>query len=185
MLAPLERLARASARSLAVAGLSLLLVYAAATLLDGVSRAFGRPIDAVRDVGGLVVAVCISACFPYTFLAKTNISVTFIGSLLSKRAMGVVEFLASFLTLACMGTFAWQYYLHADNLRRAGEYTPMLEIRVAPVWYIIDLLLWTTVIVQAVVVVWQARRCIEPSRSLEPLMESAAVEQQLEASKPQ
>ena len=47
-----------AANALAVAGLSILLVLAAFTLLDGLLRAFANyPLDLVREIGDLV-AIC-------------------------------------------------------------------------------------------------------------------------------
>ena len=74
-----EAAARLLARSLAVAGLLLLMGLAVATLLDGLLRFFfSRPIDAVRDVNGVIVAVAAAACFPLAMIERTNITIRFL-----------------------------------------------------------------------------------------------------------
>ena len=51
------------ANAFAVAGLSLLLILAVFTLLDGMLRAFANtPIDLVREIGDMVAAICGTCC---------------------------------------------------------------------------------------------------------------------------
>ena len=51
------------ANAFAVAGLSLLLILAVFTLLDGLLRAIANtPIDLVREIGDMVAAICGTCC---------------------------------------------------------------------------------------------------------------------------
>ena len=153
----LEKIASVGAKSLAIIGLVLLLGFAAMTLLDGLTRAIaGRPIDIVRDLGNLVVAIAVGACLPWSFQQKTNITITFIGPLVGRKPDRIMIVVAAILTWLVLIAFAWQFYLFAGNLARAGETTAMLDWPKAPFWYVVDAWLWWAVFVQAMVVVREA-----------------------------
>ena len=58
----------------AVAGLSLLLILAVFTLLDGLLRAIANtPIDLVREIGDMIAAICGACCLPIVLLHRNNI----------------------------------------------------------------------------------------------------------------
>jgi hypothetical protein len=64
-MARIDRATRLLAQALAVVGLGALLCFAVMTMADGLLRFFfARPIDAVRDVGGLVAAFVVARCIP-------------------------------------------------------------------------------------------------------------------------
>ena len=64
-MAPIERAAKLLAQALAVIGLGALLCFAVMTMADGMLRFFfAHPIDAVRDLGGLVAAFAVACCIP-------------------------------------------------------------------------------------------------------------------------
>ena len=71
--------AKALARALAVLGLGVLLCFAVMTMVDGLLRFFfARPIDAVRDVGGLVAAFAVACCIPVAIVERSNITIRFL-----------------------------------------------------------------------------------------------------------
>lgn len=149
----LETLAGGGAKAFAIAGLVLLLAYAFLTLCDGLSRALaGQPIDVVRDLGNLVVAVAVGACLPWSFLKKTNITITFVDSFVSRGVDRAMTLAAAIVTLVILLGFAWQFYVHAGNFARAGETTAMLNWPKAPFWYVVDAWMWWAVFVQGVIV---------------------------------
>lgn len=167
MLHKIELVTRTTARIVAIVGLSILLCFAATTLVDGLSRSIlNSPLDVVRDLGGVVVAIAGAACLPYAFMERSNIVITFLGSLLGPRTMQVVGFLAALATLIVMGIFAWQFFLYAGKLLRAGEFSNMLRVPKAPWWYLIDAIFWFTVVVQLLVVVRELTLCFAPTPEL-------------------
>ena len=70
-----ERIVGGVANSLAVAGLTLLLVLATFTLFDGLLRALANyPLDFVREIGDLVAAICGACCLPVVLLYRNNVT---------------------------------------------------------------------------------------------------------------
>src|SRR3954467_8737538 len=74
MLAALERITLTATRALSVVGLVALMGLAAMTLADGLLRWLAnRPIEGVRDLGGLAIAVAIACCIPVGLVERGNI----------------------------------------------------------------------------------------------------------------
>jgi TRAP-type transport system small permease protein len=134
----IERFAGAVARNFAQAGLILLLVFAGATLLDGLGRGLlSRPIDGVRDMGHLVVSIALSACFPFVLMERGNVAITFITSFVSNRANWLLDAFAAILTGVVIAAFARQFFVHALDLMHGNESTPLLRIPKAPFWFLV------------------------------------------------
>lgn len=149
----LERGALAATRVLAVLGLIALMVLAAMTLADGVMRWLAnKPIEGVRDVGGLAIAVAVSCCIPVGLMERSNITIRFVETVAGKAAGRVFDVLAAIAVEGVMVLMAWQFYLHAYKLGRANETTWVLKLPTAPFWYGVDAILWCAVLVQAIVV---------------------------------
>jgi TRAP-type C4-dicarboxylate transport system permease small subunit len=152
MLAAAERIARHFARALAVAGLGLLLCFAVATIADGLLRYLvARPIDAVRDIGGMVAAVAVASCIPLVMLDRGNITIKFIASFVGRRAGRVADFVASILVELVLIGMAWQFYRFAAQAARDGIATWMLHVPTAPFWWVATGLIWVAVAMQALV----------------------------------
>jgi TRAP-type C4-dicarboxylate transport system permease small subunit len=148
----------ALAKTLARAGMLLLLAFAVSTLFDGALRwSFGRPLDIVRDCGGVVVAVAISSCFPLLVLERGNIVITFIDTVLSRAGNCLLSTFAASCTSIICCALAWQFLVHANNLRRGTETTLLLSIPTAPFWYIVDANFWLCAAAQCVVLIQTAR----------------------------
>ena len=150
--ARIETAALASAHVLSRAGLLLLLAYAAATLCDGMLRSFANaPIDAVRDLGDLTVAVAISCCFPQGFLERRNIVISFIEKIVGIDASHRLDVMAAAAVAVVLFLFAWQFAVYARGLAAAQEMTALLEVPKAPFWFVVDANLWLTFAAQVIV----------------------------------
>ena len=76
MLQTLERMALIATRALSVVGLTALMSLAVMTIADGLMRWIAnQPIEGVRDLGGLAIALAIACCFPVVMVEKGNITV--------------------------------------------------------------------------------------------------------------
>jgi TRAP-type transport system small permease protein len=150
MLSALERVTLTATRALSVVGLVALMGLATMTLLDGLLRWFAnKPIEGVRDIGGLAIAVAIACCIPVGLMERANIAIR-LGKGAIARGLEAVASTAVFLILAAA---AWQIWIYAEKLARAKETTFVLQIPVAPFWYFVDLIFWLAVLVQAIVMV--------------------------------
>ena len=120
------------------------------TLLDGLMRWFAnKPIEGVRDIGGLAIAVAIACCIPVGLMERANIAIR-----LGKGAFArFFEALASTVVCFVLAAAAWQLWLYAEKMARAKETTFVLQIHIAPFWLGVDVIFWLAVIVQAIVAV--------------------------------
>jgi TRAP-type C4-dicarboxylate transport system permease small subunit len=145
-----ERLALQATRMLASLGLCLLLGLAAMTLADGMARWLAaQPLEGVRDIGALIVAVAIACCLPVGLAERSNVTIRF-AETLSPRLGKLLDVVAALLVLVVMGLIAWRLWLQAAIIARDGETTWILQLRTAPFWYAVDIILWCAVCVQAI-----------------------------------
>jgi TRAP-type C4-dicarboxylate transport system permease small subunit len=129
-----------STRWLAIAGLSLLLVYAFGTLLDGLSRTlFNNPIGIVSDLAQPYIAVALSCCFPYALVVRANIVVSLLDPLLPPAAGKALATFGWLVTLLILGCFAYQFFQYARELLSAGETTSLFAVPIAPFWFLVAL----------------------------------------------
>jgi len=143
-----------AANALAVAGLSILLVLAAFTLLDGLLRAFANyPLDLVREIGDLVAAICGASCLPIVLLHRSNIVLRTFENILPPGGVRVVDVFSAAIVEIVMIGMAWQFYLFGVKTMRAGDVTWLRNLPKAPFWFVVDGILWVAVAVQAFVLI--------------------------------
>jgi TRAP-type C4-dicarboxylate transport system permease small subunit len=155
----LERLALIGTRGLSLVGLIALMALAVMTLADGTLRWLAnRPIEGVRDVGAVIIAVAVCCCLPAGLMERSHITIRVAGSLLGRGAAAVLDALASLLVWGVTLAMAWQFTVFAGKIARAGETTWVLKIPTAPFWYVVAGILWLAALVQLVVVLTQLRK---------------------------
>jgi TRAP-type transport system small permease protein len=154
-----ERLAARAARMLALLGLGILLLFAAATLFDGALRGlFNHPIEAVRDLGGSVVSVAVACCLPLGLMERSNISIKVIDLWLPAGGARLLDVFAAIVVEVIVFFVALEFYWYARDFAKSGETTLMLGIPKAPFWYAVDAVLWLAVLVQMVVLAAEVLR---------------------------
>lgn len=159
MLARLRGWALALCRFLATAGMILLLLFAVSTLFDGVMRwLFSKPVYAVRDIGHLVVAVVVASCIPLAFLERSNITIRLVGKL-SERLGRVLDAIAAIIAAVVLFLIVYQFFRHAGYFASGGDHTWMLQIPVAPFWYVVTAILFVAFLVQCLVAILEILRC--------------------------
>jgi TRAP-type transport system small permease protein len=162
MLSALERLTLAATRALSVVGLVALMGLAGMTLADGLLRWLAsKPIEGVRDIGGLAIAVAIACCLPVVLMERGNITIR-LGRLLSPVLGRILDALAALVVCAVLAAAAWQFWIYAAKMARARETTFVLQIPVAPFWVGVDAILWFAVLVQVVVALREMVRIFRP-----------------------
>lgn len=161
MLDRLERVGLLLTRGLSVLGLAALMVLACLTLADGLLRWLAnRPIEGVRDLGGVAIAVTIACCIPVGLMERSNITIRLAPALLGAAAGRVLDALASIAVLGVTGALAWQFTVFAGKIARANETTWVLKIPTAPFWYAVAGILWVAVLVQWIVVALDTGRAL-------------------------
>src|SRR5271167_1197642 len=97
-MARIDRAAKLLAQALVVLGLGALLCFAVMTMADGLLRFFfARPIDAVRDVGGLVAAFAVACCIPVAIVERSNITIRFLSGVAGRRVGQIADVAAAIL----------------------------------------------------------------------------------------
>lgn len=154
----IDRAARGLARALAAIGLGALLCFAAMTIADGLLRFFAaRPIDAVRDVGGLVAAFAVSCCVPVAIIERSNITIRFISNFISPYAGRFADAAAAILVEIVLILMAWQFVIFAMQAQATGAATWMLRIPAAPFWWGVAAMIWVSALLQALIAFKTAR----------------------------
>jgi len=151
MLAALERLTLNATRALSVVGLIALMGLASMTLADGLLRWLAnRPIEGVRDLGGLAIAVAIACCIPVGLVERGNIAIR-LGGMVHPVLGKLLDAIAALAVAALLALAAWQFWIYAAKLARGHETTFVLQIPTAPFWFGVDVILWLAVLVQLIV----------------------------------
>ena len=123
------------------------------TLADGLMRWLAnRPIEGVRDLGAVIVAVAVCCCIPVGLMERANVSIRVAQSVFGPATGRVLDAIAALLVEVVMVALAWQFTVYAGKLARAGETTWVLKIPTYPFWYVVAAILWLAVAVQAIVV---------------------------------
>ena len=157
----LERVGLLATRALSVAGLLALMVLAVLTLVDGLARwLLNQPIEGVRDIGGVAIALAVSCCIPVGLMERSNITIRFADALAGPVVGKALDALAAVVVAVVVVAIAWQFTLFAGKLARANETTWVLKIPTAPFWYGVAAILWCAVVVQCIVVVLEMARCL-------------------------
>lgn len=163
MLAPIERLGQSATRALSAIGLIALLILAGLTLADGLMRWLAnQPIEGVRDVGSLAIAVAVACCLPIGLAEKSNITIRLAESALGPRMRWpIAQFLdvvAALVVGIVIAAMCWQFFVYAGKIAHANETTWVLKIPRAPFWYAVTAILAVAVLVQMIVIAVEIAR---------------------------
>jgi len=163
----LESVGLRATRALSVGGLIALMFLAVMTLADGLLRWLAnKPIEGVRDVGALAIALAVSCCIPVGLMERGNITIRVAAAVFGAAAGRFLDALAAVIVEALVAIMAWEFTMLAGKLAKAGETTWLLKIPVAPFWYGVAVILWCAVLVQAIVVMLDVARCFGHRRRL-------------------
>jgi TRAP-type C4-dicarboxylate transport system permease small subunit len=158
ILAAFERASLAATRALSVVGLAALMVLAFLTLANGLLRwLLNQPIAGVVDLGALAIALAVSCCLPVAQIEHGHIAFRLIGAL-RPRIGRLLDLLAAIIVAVVLVLMALEFSTYAAGLVQSGETTYVLKLPTAPFWYGVDAILWSTVLVQAIVVAVQIAR---------------------------
>jgi TRAP-type C4-dicarboxylate transport system permease small subunit len=157
-----DRIARPvdlATNALAIIGLAILMSFAALTLLDGLLRGLAdAPIEAVRDLGGLTVAVSMACCIPLGLWKRHNITITFIDEIIPAWVARLLTAGAALVVLATMISMAYQLEIYSAKLHRASDTTVMLGVASSPFWFIVAAIFWCAAAVQLLVTIVEIAR---------------------------
>lgn len=105
------------------------------TVCDVVLRRFRMPIAFTYEVVVLLGAIAIGFSIPQTSLDKGHVVMDFMTEKVPERWQNVLHFITRCLGIGTFAVFAWRMFILANNFRRIGEVTPILQWPIYPVAY--------------------------------------------------
>ena len=137
------------------------MLLALMTLFDGLARwLLNQPIEGVRDLAAVTVALAVSCCLPVGLMERSNIAIRLAEHALGARVGRLLDAVAALLVTIVMAAFAWQFLVFAGKIARAGETTWILKIPTAPFWYGVCIIFALAFSVQLIVLVLEIGRVV-------------------------
>ncbi len=104
------------------------------TCADVVGSFFGYPLLGSEELVGMMAFLLISFALPYTEIEKGHIGVDLLYMRFPKRVRNINDGLVLIVTTSFFCLIAWQCYLYANEMGRAGEVSTTLKF---PTFYLI------------------------------------------------
>jgi len=147
-----ERLSEAVSKPTAIIGVIFLLAASGLTIADVVSRwAFGKPLIFIHDLFGLSIILVVAATFPTGVLQRKHVAIQFFGTWLGRHASRRLDAFAALMTAIFLAVVAWQVTLVAMDKAAINDFTYVLRLPTAPVWWFAAIIIWISVPMQVVV----------------------------------
>ena len=122
-------------RLTAVIGVLALLAQALLVVTDVLMRwLLASPILGVMDICQLLNVVAIASFIPFVVFERRNVEIHFFSRARFARLTAWSESFASLCTLLFLSIALWQCARYASQV--AEQVTPILEIPIAPVWWL-------------------------------------------------
>jgi TRAP-type C4-dicarboxylate transport system permease small subunit len=111
----------------------MLMLLAVMTVVSVIGRAaFGLPVPGDIEITQYVIAVVISAFFPYCLFSGGNLIVDFFTAKASGRTRRVLDAIGAVTLAFAMGLFAWRTVVGAISVKGAGETSMVIGV---PLWW--------------------------------------------------
>ncbi|NIO11785.1 MAG: TRAP transporter small permease subunit, partial [Deltaproteobacteria bacterium] len=81
-------------------------------------------------------------CFPISLLQRQHVTIQFLGRILGDRWELSLNFFGGLLLALFFGLVAWQFTVYTLELQNVGEHTWVVQIPLAPWWWITTLVVW-------------------------------------------
>ena len=154
-----EKLVQRLSHAIALVGLTLLLLQATAIVIDVVLRwVFNSPFFGLEDINKLLLAVILASFFPALLIDSKNITINFLGRALGPRVSIWFDIFGELVTLLLFVIVTWQLAIYASEIR--SQTTLILQLPVAPAWWLTTSLIALCIPVQLVVVAGHLRLAI-------------------------
>jgi len=143
----------------AIACVCGMLFVAAVTMLDVLLRwVANEPIAAINEIVQMTFSVAIAACIPAGMTQRVNLKIDLVARYFSPRMKAWLEVLGSAFLWLFYAVLAWRIFYYAATLAQEGRTTVILGLPQAPFMYGVSLLLAFGALVQATIIVNEARR---------------------------
>ena len=103
------------------------------TVVSVIGRAvFGQPVPGDIEITQYVIAVAISAFFPYCLFSGGNLIVDFFTAKASERTRRILDAIGALTLAFAMGLFAWRTVVGAISVKSSGETSMVISM---PLWW--------------------------------------------------
>ena len=152
--AQIERWLFIFSRWVALCGLSILLLLALFIIVDIVMRwLLNTPYEGVGDISRVLLPIIVSSCFPIGLLQQRHVTIRFLGKSLGPHWEATFNLFGGILFLLFFSLVAWQFTLYTIELQAVGEHTWVIQIPMAPWWWVTTGIMASCVPLQALRVV--------------------------------
>ncbi|WP_313137406.1 TRAP transporter small permease [Paracoccus jeotgali] len=156
LLLRVEKWSEAISKPTAIIGVAFLLLASGLTIADVVSRwLFGKPLIFVPDLFGLSIILVVAATFPTGVLQRKHVAIDFFGTWLGRHASRILDSLAALATALFLAVLAWQVTEVAISKAAENDYTYVMRLPTAPVWWLAAIIIWISVPMQFIVFLLQ------------------------------
>ena len=121
-----------------IAGVAIVFIVLL-TVCDVVLRRFRMPISYTFELVTFVGAIAIGFLIPHTTLIGVHVSTDFVIEKVSERWKKILHFVTRCLGIGMFAIFSWRLFILGNNFKRIGDVTPILQIPMYPVPYIIGI----------------------------------------------
>lgn len=151
-----ERWSELISKPTAIIGVAFLLLASGLTIADVFSRwVFDKPLIFIHDLFGLSIILVVAATFPTGVLQRKHVAIQFFGTWLGRHGSRVLDSFAALMTAVFLALIAWQVTDVAMNKAATNDYTYVLRLPTAPVWWFAAIIIWVSVPMQIVVFLLQ------------------------------
>ena len=160
----LQRELDVAARWVAFSGLIILLLLALVIMGDVVMRwLFNAPYEGVVDFSGVLLPLIVSACFPIALVRRQHITIRFLGRAIGSRTAAWFDFFGASTLLLFLVLVAWQFILYTADMQAVGEHTWVIQLPMAPWWWVTTSVMASCVPLQGLIVVSHFVRAVTGS----------------------
>ncbi len=111
----------------------MLMLLAVMTVVSVIGRAvFGQPVPGDIEITQYVIAVAISAFFPYCLFSGGNLIVDFFTAKANERTRRVLDAIGALTLAFAMGLFAWRTVVGTIAVKSSGETSMVISM---PLWW--------------------------------------------------
>ena len=140
-------------RWVALCGLTILLLLALFIIGDIVMRwLWDKPYEGVGDISRVLLPIIVTSCFPIGLLEHRHVTIRFLGKTLGQPWEAYLNLFGGILLLLFFSLVAWQFALYTMELQSVGEHTWVIQIPMAPWWWITTCVVASCVPLQALLV---------------------------------
>jgi tripartite ATP-independent transporter DctM subunit len=163
---PTIRMLERIGRALAAVGVALMLLAAAATVIDVTMRWFAHSaVLALNEITSLAFAVAIASTLPAGLFAGINLKIDVCARWMAIRTRTLLAALGDVSLLVFFVILAYEIMIFANTLQEQRRTTVILQWQVAPFMYCVVILLVITSAFQAVITWRTIRKALTADRN--------------------